>query len=273
MFSSVFISACSVAMCIETCLLLHIRLNSISFYLFVFSATLVQYNLHYLVKESAVKNSQRLSWSFKNKFVHKILIGFGSVLIIISLFSFQLHHFIILIIFGAVAFLYSFPILPFYRQKRIKDFGLLKIITLALLWTLVTVWLPADGTIFSGISFQLIFLRRFIFIFILCLLFDIRDIEIDKAESIATLAVKLGLKRSYSLCYTLLIIFVVLCVAEFIYLSDTAQLISMLLSALATIITIQFSKKNNSDFVYLACVDGMMLLQALLVIFASVIKL
>ena len=105
--------------------------------------------------------------------------------------------------------------------------------------------------------------------FILCLLFDIRDTEVDRKESIATLSVKLGVKRSYILCYLLLMIFIALSIIHFIYLPDSIQLIAMLVSAAATIIAIEFSKKNNSDVIYLACIDGMMLLQALLVIFTS----
>lgn len=270
LFGSIFISLCAVAMCIETNLLLDLPLNDHSFYLFVFGATLVQYNLHYLFKTTAVVNSRRLAWSLKNKRTHKILIAAGLILIIYSLFSFHLHHFIILLILGAIAFLYSFPFLPFKQKKRIKDFGLMKIITLALLWTLVTVWLPVAEANYSGLSFQLIFIRRFIFIFILCLLFDIRDTEVDRKENIATLSVMLGERKSYILCYFLLIIFAALSVVQFIYVPDTIQLAAMLVSAAVTVVTIEFSKRNNSDIVYLAYIDGMMLLQALLVIIGSV---
>ncbi|MGI8583523.1 MAG: UbiA family prenyltransferase [Chitinophagaceae bacterium] len=269
LFGSIFISICAVALCVETNLLLYLRLNNLKFYLFVFGATLVQYNMHYLFKTTAVANSMRLAWSLKNKRIHKIIVAFGVALIIYSLFSFRPQHFIILLILGAIAVLYSFPLLPFTHKKRIKDFGLLKIITLAFLWTLVTVWFPVDEANFSGFSFQLVFLRRFIFIFILCLLFDIRDTEIDRKENIATLSVKLGIKNSYTLCYLLLIIFILLSIIQFIYLYDRIQLTAMLISAAATVIIIEHSKKNNSDIVYLFYIDGMMLLQALLVIFTS----
>lgn len=266
LFGSIFISVCAVAMCVETNLLLHLRLNNLSFYLFVFGATMVQYNMHYLFKTIAVANSARLAWSVKNKNVHKILIAIGVALILYSLFSFHLKHFIFLLVLGVISFLYSFPFLPFTNKKRIKDFGLLKIITLSLLWTLVTVWFPVDEINFTGLSFLLIFFRRFIFIFILCLLFDIRDTEVDRKENIATLSVKLGVKKSYILCYVLLILFAILSIMQFFYLPDAWQLIAMLVSAVVTGITIAYSKKNNSDVVYLALIDGLMLLQALLVI-------
>lgn len=271
LFGSIFISLCAVGLCIQTSLLLNLPLNNPGFYLFVFGATLVQYNLHYFFKTTAVANSLRLAWSQKNKGTHKILIMAGVALIVYSLFSFHLRHLIILVAFGVIAFFYSFPLLPF-TKRRIKDYGLLKILTLALLWTLVTVWFPADKINFTDLSFQLVFVRRFIFIFIMCLVFDIRDTETDRKEKIATLPVKLGIKRSYSLCYFLLFLFTLLSIIHFIYSDDFMQLLAMIISAAATLITIQYSKKNNSDMVYLAFIDGMMLLQALLVIFASCLK-
>jgi 4-hydroxybenzoate polyprenyltransferase len=265
LFSSIFIAACAVALCIETNLLLHLPLNIISFYCFVFGATLVQYNLHYLVKTTAIKNSQRLAWSSKNKTLHKVLVIIGIILILFSFLNFPLHHFIILGILGVIAFLYSLPVIPLGNKKRIKEYGFLKIITLSLLWTLITVWFPVVNFSFSTSIFLFVFLKRFVFMFILCLLFDVRDIEIDTEERIRTVAVILGRKRSYHLAYISLIVFIILSLVQFYFFDDMGVLIAMLLSAIATFFTIEITKKINSDFVYLAGIDGMMLLQALLV--------
>ena len=265
LFSSIFISLCAVALCIQTNLLLHLPLNPPSFYCFVFGATLAQYNLHYLVKTTAVNNSQRLAWSSKNKKVHKVLLCAGIALILFSFLSFRLHHFIVLAILGAIAFLYSFPVIPFEKKKRIKDYGFLKIFTLALLWTLVTVWFPVNNLPFEKNIFVFVFLKRFVFLFVLCLLFDIRDIEIDRKENITTLAVFLGKKKSYLVAYIFLILFIILSLLQFFYFGDKSILIAMLLSAAATFFAVELTKKTNSDFVYLAGIDGMMLLQAMLV--------
>ena len=101
--------------------------------------------------------------------------------------------------------------------------------------------------------------------FILCLLFDMRDIEIDSNQQINTLAVILGRKKSYFLAYILLIVFIGLSIAQYRYFPHSGFLTAMLISAAATFVTIEITKKNNSDFVYLAGIDGMMLLQAVLV--------
>lgn len=249
----------------ETNILLGLPLNNFSFYCFVFGATLAQYNLHYLVKTIAVKNSQRLAWSQRNKKIHLILLATGVILILFSFFSFHLKHFIILICLGAIAFLYSFPFLPFGKKRRIKDFGLFKIITITFLWTLVTVWFPVNSMPFETNLFLFVFVKRFVFMFVLCLLFDIRDIQIDRQEKINTLSVMLGKKKSYLLAYLLLILFVVLSVAQYFYLPQTGILIAMMFSVAATFIIVELTKKNNSDYIFLAGIDGMMLLQALLI--------
>ncbi|MDQ6901532.1 MAG: UbiA family prenyltransferase [Bacteroidota bacterium] len=269
LFGSIFIAACAVALCMQTNFLLNLPFNNISFYCFVFGATLAQYNLHYLVKKTAVKNSQRLAWSLKNKKIHKILLPAGICLILFSFLSFRLHHFIILGILAIIAFLYSFPVIPIGKKKRIKDYGFMKIITLSLLWTLVTVWFPTVNFSFDKPLFALIFLERFTFMFVLCLVFDIRDIEIDRKENINTIAVLSGRQKSYFLTYFALVIFVLLSIIQFIYFGNLVVLIAMIISAVITFVTIEITKKTNSDFMYLAGIDGMMLLQPALVFLLS----
>jgi len=271
LFTSIFVAGCAIAFCLETSIMLNVPFNNFSFYAFVFGATIVQYNLHYIVKKVAVKDSARLAWSRQNKNIHLLLLIAGCLLIIYSLFGFHLEHFIILFILGCISFLYSFPFIPFAQKKRIKDYGFLKIITLSLLWTLVTVWFPVSGREYDAGLFVFIFLKRLVFMFILCLLFDMRDIEVDRSENIRTLAVTLGRKNSYILSYLMLLLFVLLSVAQYIYLPQIRFLVPMLISSMATLITIEITKKLNSDYVYLAGIDGMMLLQPILIYSFSLI--
>lgn len=265
LFTSIFVAVCAIAFCLETSIMLNVPFNNFSFYAFVFGATIVQYNLHYIVKKVAVKDSARLAWSQRNKNIHLVLLIAGCILIVYSLFGFHLAHFIILFILGCISFLYSFPFIPFAQKKRIKDYGFLKIVTLSLLWTLVTVWFPVSGRTFDGGLFVFIFMKRLVFMFILCLLFDMRDIEVDRSENIRTLAVALGRQKSYVLSYIVLLVFVLLSVAQYIYFPQIQFLIPMLISAAATLATIELTKKINSDYVYLAGIDGMMLLQPILI--------
>ncbi len=265
LFGSIFISLCAVALCMQTNLVLGLPLNSFWFYAFVFGATLVQYNLHYVSKTIAIDGSPRLNWTRHQKKTHYILISIGTVLIIASLFSFSLQHYFVLAALGVIAFLYSFPLIPSRSgYKRLKDFGLLKILTLSLLWTLVTVWFPVNRMPFDPVAFAFVFAKRFVFMFILCLLFDIRDEVVDRKQQIWTLAVMLGASGSYKWCYIILGIFVLITVIEFLFFGGQF-LVPLLLSATATAGMIEYSKKHNSDITCLFGVDGMMLLQSLLV--------
>lgn len=101
--------------------------------------------------------------------------------------------------------------------------------------------------------------------FVLCLVFDIRDIEIDGKENINTVAVILGRKNSYVLAYITLFFFMVLSLLQNFYYADNKELFALLVSAILTYFMIEVSKKNNSDIIYLAGIDGMMLFQPALV--------
>jgi len=264
LFGSIFIACCTVAFCIQTNLVMGLPLNHFGFYVFVFGATLTHYNLHYVSKKIAVENSERFNWTLSHIKTHYGLIVAGVIMIIYSLTTFKLQHFFILILLGAIAVLYSFPVMPIKSGKRIKDFGILKITTLTLLWTLVTVWFPVNQMDFDKQLFAFIFIRRFLFMFILCLLFDIRDAPVDRSQNIRTLAVWLGDKRAYTLCYMLLMVFVFLCIAESVFF-PARYFPAFLISAAATGLIINYAQKKNDDITTLAGVDGMMLLQAILV--------
>jgi 4-hydroxybenzoate polyprenyltransferase len=115
------------------------------------------------------------------------------------------------------------------------------------------------------ILFAFVFAKRFVFMFILCLLFDLRDIEIDRKEKINTIPVAIGKKNCYLLSYLLLALFLAISLFQYLYALQLLFLLAMIISTIITFVIIQRTKKTNSDFIYLAGIDGMMLLQALLV--------
>lgn len=269
-YGAIFISLCTVGLCMETSLLLGLPFNSFYFYLLVFSATLGQYNIHYYIKREANPDSDRFFWSVQHKKVHLILNIVGAIGLIIGLFHLKPKNFIVLGIIAAITILYSFPFLPFKRKKRLKDFGLLKIFTLSYVWTLITVWFPVITLTKVTSDFQLIFIQRFVFMFVLCLAFDIRDMESDGKGSIRTLPVTLGKKKSYQIIIFSLVVFLIISLMHFRITLHFMQLNGMILSALATYFTIEYAKTKNTDMIYLAGVDGMMLLQAVLIGIGSI---
>lgn len=265
-YGAIFISLCTVGLCMETSFLLNLPLNSFYFYLLVFSATLGQYNIHYYIKHDANPNSDRFFWSIQNRDIHLILNIIGGIGVIIGLFHLNSKNLMVLGIVAVITILYSFPLLPFKNKKRLKDFGLLKILTITYVWTLITVWFPMVALTRITPDFQLVFMQRFAFMFVLCLAFDVRDMTSDSKKGIRTLPVALGTRWSYIIMYAGLVIFLILSILHFRHTHQFMQLNGMIISALATFFMIEHAKKNNSDMFYLSGLDGMMLLQPLLVI-------
>ncbi len=264
-YGAIFISFCTVAMCMETSLLLDLPFNSFYFYLTVFSATLGQYNIHYFIKKSGSPHSDRFRWSLQHRNIHLILNVIGAIGLIIGFLGLKPQKYIVLAIIAAITIVYSFPFLPLKNKKRLKDFGLLKILTLSFVWTLITVWFPVASSSAITNEVELIFIHRFIFIFILCLPFDIRDMESDHFEGIRTIPNFIGKKNTYQLTIFSLIIFLMV---SFVHYSITREImifIAMTLSAIVTYFMIRHTKREHSDFFYLSAVDGMMLLQPVLI--------
>lgn len=269
-YGAIFISFCTVGLCMETSLLLGLSFNSFYFYLLVFSATLGQYNIHYYIKREANPDSDRFFWSVQHKKVHLILNIIGAAGLIIGLFHLKPKNFMVLGIIAVITILYSFPFLPFKKKKRLKDFGLLKIFALSYVWTLITVWFPVITLTKVTPDFQLIFMQRFVFMFVLCLAFDMRDVETDSKSGIHTLPVTLGKRISNQIIIFSLVVFLILSLMHFRITLHFMQLNGMILSALATYFTIEYAKSRNTDIIYLAGVDGMMLLQAVLIGIGSI---
>lgn len=268
-YGSVFISLCTVALCMETSLLLDLPFNNFPFYLLVFAATLGQYNIHYFIKKSANADSERFLWSVAHRNVHLIFNIFGAAGVIAGLFFLGTKHLMVLGIIAAITILYSFPFLPFKNKRRLKDFGILKILILSYVWTLITVWFPVATLTRITTGFQLVFYQRFIFMFILCLAFDIRDVESDSGDHIQTLPVMTGARWSYWIIYLSLVLFVAVSIVGFHFNHHFMQLNAMIVSAMATYFMVEYSKTRNTDMVYLAGIDGMMMLQAALVAIGS----
>lgn len=268
-FGAVFISICAVALAIETNLLLSQPLNDPAVYLFIFGATLLQYNLHYFFKGSAAATNIRETWSFKNRLTQKILIAAGILLVAGSIWQLENRHFLVLAVLAVLAALYSLPLLPF-RKKSLKEYGLLKISLLSLEWTLVTVWFPADQAGIDPTTYWLVLFRRFIFMFVLCLLFDIRDFHADQQKGIRTLPVRLGIRNAYALADSGLVVFLLLSIWQLLHAGNFIFFHAMLLSALATKWMLELTKKSDNEYLYLAGVDGMMILQALLVVIGTI---
>ncbi len=268
LYTSIFAACCAVGLCMGTERLL---LNDVvplysPLHMLVFGSTLFVYNVHYLVKKSTPEISDRFAWSQYHKLWHYLFTTIGVIACGFAVYQLPLSILYTCIILGVLSFSYSIPLLPFKNKKRLKDFGWIKILVLTTVWTIVTSVLPIlyHGSEISAYPYEI--LMRFVFMFTLCVAFDIRDMQTDMDAGIATLPNIIGVKGSYKVMTVSMILFIMMCIIQYFRYPSAGRLAGELIVALATKLSIDYARKHPSDRAYLGLVDGMMLLYAVLVL-------
>ncbi|WP_255362829.1 hypothetical protein [Tenacibaculum sp. MAR_2009_124] len=118
---------------------------------------------------------------------------------------------ILIIPFGVITVLYAIPFFGGFR-KNLRSISYLKILIVSLVWSAVTVILPAYDFGVNKLDIMNILLmvvQRFLFVFVLILPFDIRDMKFD-AISLQTIPKKIGLKQTKKMGFVILSICLIL---------------------------------------------------------------
>jgi len=163
---------------------------------FVFSATLSSYNFIRLYRIAAVQG-----WFFEFIRTHRksvLGVSLASVLLVVYLaFSLNFQTLVALIPFGIFTLFYVIPF-PIQKGKftSLRSLAFLKLFLIAISWAGVTVLIPLlnyDITINQDVI--LAFLQRFLFVLVITLPFDIRDMNYDN-DSLKTLPQVFGIQKT-----------------------------------------------------------------------------
>lgn len=268
LYTSVFAAACATGLCMGTEKLLLDDTPPLfsMLHLLVFCSTLLVYNAHYLIKKSTPEISDRFGWSQTNRTWHILFMGIGIIGCGYAALVLPKQILYACFVLAALSFSYSIPLLPFKNKKRLKDFGWIKILVLTTVWTIVTAVLPIlfYGKSITDYPYEIMI--RFVFMFTLCVAFDIRDMQTDLDAGIATLPNLIGVKNSYHVMTVSMLLFIAMCIIQYFRHPFLSRLIGELIVAAATKLAIDYARKKPSDRVYLGLVDGMMLLYTIMVL-------
>ncbi len=231
-------------------------------HILVFGGTLVVYNTPRIAK------MLRRVQAGRRKYHKWYILFFTAGIILAGIGSYRQSNTIMLAsgLLGVVAFSYYLPVLPFKDRKRLRDFGSIKIFVLTGVWTVATSILPMLFWQKNIVEYPFEIIIRFVLVFILCVLFDLRDMKPDLKSNIYTLPNKVGIQNSYRLIYTSLALYSVLSIFQYLKHPIPERLAGAGITAAATWLVTQYVKKQPGDRVYLLLVDGIMLLYALLVL-------
>ncbi len=167
--------------------------------------------------------------------------------------------------------LYIVPLLPIKALGFTKRFGFLKTILLAFTWMYVTGFLPMQQPALALTNFEIVLLiNRFLFMLLLCVVFDNRDVAVDKIKGLKSLATDMK-PGSVKFLVLMLLILLVCSVYVLQYLGlDVEPAIALLISAIAAGYIFYLSLQKRSYFFYYFFVDGLMLFSALATYIAGI---
>lgn len=290
-FGNYFYGCCTVALAIEANMQQNVPLNSLWFYVLLYCATVLFYIYAYIQEKNtaiAIKNTtsktlnQRTKWYADNwkfiKFSQAILILICAAICILFLLKYYHRLFIItplqyagLALTGFIAFAYYGVSFGSFKINT-RSTGWFKPFAIGLVWaTAVTyipiLWYQAESNtpyIFAADNLWF-FMKNFMYISLLAILFDIKDYAADHNLKLKTFVVRMGLHK------TIFLIIIPLTIVGFISLLIFALLehfsfLRIFINSIPFILLVIVSwsmTSRKSILYYLAVIDGLMLVKAL----------
>lgn len=207
---------------------------------FIFFGTITGYNF---VKYAGVAKLHHRSLTDSLKVIQVFsLICF--LLMCYYAYQIKIETLIISIPFNILTILYAVPFLS-GLAKNLRQISYLKIIIVAFVWAGFTVLLPlVDAEVSVDVNTIIIFLQRFLFVVVLILPFDIRDVKYD-AISLQTIPKKIGVNQTKRLGLLLLILSLIL---EYLFPSSSRLNTPFMLFFFLVIIFLMRSKIEQSKY-------------------------
>jgi 4-hydroxybenzoate polyprenyltransferase len=270
LYSNIFIAVCAVLMANQTySFLLHVSPN-LNFLFFVFFSTICSYSFHWYFTAHSLIPSSRIEWLKLNRNLH--IVFFFTGLFGAGIFFFYLLPYWHWLLFSAIiTFLYSAPKIPDKYFRLLRKVAIGKTIFLALVWMYVTTILPIFISPQHWQSHFILFITsRFFLIYAICILFDYRDREDDKAAGIRSMITNLNERAIFYLFVFSLIIFAVTTIWMLQYGYRTIDIIILILPGIITGFLYNYAIRNFSDTFYYFILDGLMALSAMLMLIPGI---
>ena len=282
-FGNYFYGLCAIALSIEASLQQQYSLNSLLYYAIVFCATILYYTKAYITEVSADTTNKRSLWyvqhkrwvSFSQKLFAIVVLLFAGIFLQKNwqqLSQLSLPHWILIFIFPVVAALYYGVNSKKLGRHNLRNTGWLKPFVIAFAWAgLVTAYPVLFYTIDHGLSYEptlvsaFLFIKNFMFITVLCIMFDIKDYAVDYNHQLKTFVVKMGLRKTIfyiiiPLCLIGLGSFVTYAIARHFH---VMKILLNIIPFIALISVAYSLHRRKSILYYLIIIDGLMLVKAL----------
>jgi 4-hydroxybenzoate polyprenyltransferase len=260
LYSHIFLAVCATAMTAETMMTFDLCGEGKMLYLaIVFFSTLLVYNIKgvmlitYFRKEVI---SEKLKWATENE--KKILaeVFISTVFLLIASYYISYKTILYLLPFGLLSIAYSIVVRISKYKISLREIPFLKTILVAAVWTFVVAYFPF--VLFRVVIRLDVFwlISEFMFLFSLSILFDIKDIQIDKTNATITFPLVIGVSRTIVLSFLFMtgrILFLF-----FSRISFSSLMTEITISIIATFFIFSLLKKSREEKYYMLWIDGLM---------------
>lgn len=262
-FGNIFIAICAVTMAWYTFAVFNSPVN-ITLILFIFFASISSYSFHSYLPTMEKEYSEKVKWSLprKNYFLTLLIIGASGSIFFLFFLKQDLKLILSLVLF---TILYSSPKIKFEKFTFFKKFGTAKTLYLTAIWTLVTVSLPLSSMdSFDASQSVLFFANRFMLIYAICILFDLKDKEYDIQRGIKSVVTIFEEKKINRLLIFCTILFFISSIAFYIFSKDAVLISSLIIPGIVLLFLLKKSKNTKSDYWFSFVLDGLMMLSPIL---------
>ena len=281
LWSNQFYGICAVLLSVESSLRIIGKVPSVSTLLFIHLITVIYYTHAYLLEDNDGTYNERSNWYNNHKpYLYYRQVIYSLICLYLGFIKFNIFNIIeqidlpILLLFFITilfCFLYYLPTLFPKIKISLRSYGIFKSLSIAWVWTitccLFPVWLSSDLLLvhFNNL-FWFHFIQLFIFILILAVLFDVKDINRDQLAKIETLALTIGKDRIVKyLIVPLLCFFAASIILDWYILHEpTLFLLLHFILILLVLLVSMWIKSIQAIYMNILYIDGLMVIKVIL---------
>ncbi|SNR15061.1 UbiA prenyltransferase family protein [Tenacibaculum jejuense] len=214
---------------------------------FIFYGTITGYNF---VKYAGIAKLHHMSLT-KNLRLIQIFSLLCFLMMCFYLTLLNIKVLLYFIPFSLLTFFYAVPVLKGVT-KNLRNIGTLKIFVIALVWSGVTALIPLASKYKLGVHEVLFSVQRFLFVVVLTLPFDIRDMRYDK-KYLQTIPQIIGVERAKKFGSILLLITVVI---EFFITPNSSLKFGFMIVFFTLLLFLQKAKTKQSKYYASFWIEG-----------------
>ncbi|MFC4232938.1 hypothetical protein ACFOW1_13630 [Parasediminibacterium paludis] len=184
----------------------------------------------------------------------------------------SIKEWVIIFAVPIIAALYYGINLPILTTKNLRQLGWLKPFVIGFVWaSMVTVYPVIYNNIVHNTAYNitllslLLFIKNFMFVTVLCIMFDIKDYAADHNQQLKTFVVRVGLRKTI---FYIIIPLSIIGLSTFILFATSRQfpLLRILINTIpfVLLIIVAYSlHRRKSILYYLAIIDGLLLVKSI----------